>query len=206
MLFSLTGASGAGKSTVLRHLQQVSWPEPVRCVEFDSIGVPDGADTSWRHGAIESWVERAIVAEEAGEHLLLCGQVPPGELFAAPSSDRLNGVAICMLHCSPEERTERLLSRGEDAPSIVHHNRFGEWFHAHTLDPTHMPEVIRVESDVPMVWERWSNWERGDHRWTAEIIDTDHAETQEVSDLVEAWVRRTLTDDGKMSSAASRAR
>ncbi|WP_165808042.1 hypothetical protein [Microbacterium sp. TPD7012] len=40
MLFSLTGASGAGKSTVLAHLAKATWSEPIRCVEFDSIGVP----------------------------------------------------------------------------------------------------------------------------------------------------------------------
>lgn len=193
MLFSLTGASGAGKSTVLRHLESVSWPEPVRCVEFDSVGVPEGADASWRHGAIEHWVRQAIAAQDMGEHMLLCGQVPPGELVAAPSSDRLSGITICMLLCSPKERTTRLLGRGEDPTSIVHHNRFGDWLHAHTLDPTHMPEIIRVESDVPMVWERWAGMERDDPAWAAEIIDTDHKTSTDVAESVEAWVWRTLT-------------
>lgn len=193
MLISLTGASGAGKSTVLRHLEGVSWSEAVRCVEFDSVGVPDGADTSWRHGTIEHWVQQAIAAEDRGEYLLLCGQVPPGELRAAPSAGRLSGIAICMLHCSPEERTERLLARGEDPASIVHHNRFGEWFHAHALDPTHMPEVIRVESDVPMAWERWAGWEHNDPRWAAEIIDTDQRTPTDVAESVEAWVRSVIT-------------
>ena len=192
MLFSLTGASGAGKSTVLAHLDGVSWPEPVRCVEFDSIGVPDGADTAWRHGAVEHWVQQALLAEDDGEHMLLCGQVPMGELLAAPSAERLGGIAVCMLHCSPEIRTERLLARGEDPASIVHHNRFGEWFHAHTRDPRHAPEVIRVESAVPMRWERWGEWERGDPRWAAEIIDTDELSPAAVAGAVEEWVRGTL--------------
>jgi energy-coupling factor transporter ATP-binding protein EcfA2 len=194
MLFSLTGASGAGKSTVLAHLDGVSWPVPVRCVEFDSIGVPDGADTAWRHGAIEHWVQQAVQADAVGEHMLLCGQVPMGELFAAPSAERLQGIAVCLLHCSPETRTARLLARGEDPASIVHHNRFGEWFRGHTLDPRHAPEVIRVESAVPMAWDRWAEWERGDPRWAAEIIDTDERAPADVAREVEEWVRRRLAD------------
>lgn len=192
MLFSLTGASGAGKSTVLAHLTGVSWPEPVRCVEFDSIGVPHDADTAWRHGAVEHWVQQALDAEAAGEHMLLCGQVPMGELLAAPSTSLLEGIAVCLLHCSPRTRTGRLLSRGEDPATIVHHNRFGEWLRAHTLDPTHAPDVIRVSSAVPMAWDRWENWERGDARWVTEIIESDDLEPPVVADAVEEWVRQTL--------------
>src|SRR5688500_5179540 len=105
MLFSLTGASGAGKSAALAHLRDVSdWGAAVQCVEFDSIGVPANADTAWRHEAIEHWIRRALEAQAQGSHLLLCGQVPMGELLAAPSADRLEGVAVCLLHCSPDVR------------------------------------------------------------------------------------------------------
>lgn len=192
MLFSLTGASGAGKSTVLAHLAGTDWGASVRLVEFDSIGVPADADTAWRHGAIETWVQRALDAQDAGEHMLLCGQVPMGELLAAPSADRLDGVAVCLLDCTPEARTERLLRRGEDPGSIVHHNRFGEWFRAHTVDPQHAPEVIVVDSGPAMRWERWADARRGDPAWQAEIIDTDDATPEQTAARVEKWVRTHL--------------
>ncbi|MBO0981646.1 hypothetical protein [Microbacterium sp. SD291] len=199
MLFSLTGASGAGKSTVLGHLQDVDWGVPIRTVEFDSIGVPDDADTAWRHGAIEHWVQQAIEAESDGAHLLLCGQVPMGELLAAPSADRLDGIAVCMLHCSPGVREHRLLDRGEDPAAIVHHNRFGEWFRAHTLDPAHAPEVIRVPSTVAMQWSRWDGIEAGDPRWRAAIVDTDSLYPDEVARIVEQWLRRELAEGSRRS-------
>ncbi|MFY9714976.1 MAG: AAA family ATPase [Microbacterium sp.] len=193
MLISLTGASGAGKSTVLAHLQEVDWGTDLRCVEFDSIGVPDGADTMWRHGAVEHWVRQALTAQEDGAHLLLCGQVPMGELLAAPSTDQLDGIAVCLLHCSPEVRSDRLLRRGEHPDAIFHHNRFGEWFRAHTLDPQHAPEVIRADGDPSMQWSRWADLEAGDPRWRAEIIDTDTLAPAEVARKVEEWVRREIT-------------
>jgi broad-specificity NMP kinase len=189
MLLSLTGASGAGKSTVLAHLAGVDWGTPVTCVEFDSIGVPDDADTAWRHEATEYWVQEAIRAEQNGSHLLLCGQVPMGELLAAPSSVSLDGIAVCLLHCSPKARRARLARRGWDPEIIVHHNNFGEWMLHHTIDPTHAPDVIRVPSRTAMQWSRWQDYAAGDSRWQAEIIDTDALTEERTAELVETWVR-----------------
>lgn len=152
MLLSVTGASGVGKSTVLAALEQSGELGPdVTCVEFDSIGVPEGADTAWRHGATEEWVRFAIEEQDAGRHVLLAGQVPPGELLAAPSADRLDGIAVCVLHFSSEVQEARLVGRGEPADSLFHHLRFGAWFGAHARDPQHAPEVVRVETR-----RRWS--------------------------------------------------
>ena len=196
MLLMLTGASGVGKSTTLEALRTHEWDAEVECAEFDSIGVPAGADTAWRHGAIEEWVQRGVATDEAGGHLLLCGQVPVGELLAAPSADRLGGIAVCMLHCSPEVRRARLLARGEAEDGLIHHLRFGEWFLQHSVDPTHAPEVIRVESPVAMRWERWQDWAPGDPRWSPTIIDTDGMPRPEVADRVVAWARGALAHGG----------
>lgn len=196
MLLSLTGASGAGKSTLLAMLAEIDWGHPLACVEFDSIGVPEGADTSWRHGAIEHWVQRALAEQEAGGHLLLCGQVPIGELLAAPSADQLDGIAICVLHCAPESRWKRLRERGWPDEDIVHHVRFGEWFFAHSADPEHAPEVIRVDSGAPMRWERWEDWRAGDPRWQPRILDTDPLTPDQAAREVEAWARDSLASGG----------
>ncbi|MDQ7877176.1 hypothetical protein Q9R08_04220 [Microbacterium sp. QXD-8] len=194
MLLSLTGASGAGKSSALDVLKTVDWRTQVDCVEFDWIGVPADADTAWRHAAIEHWVQRAVSGQRSGRHFLLCGQVPMGELLAAPSADQLDGIAVCVLHCSPEVRLARLRARGEPEQTLIHHVRFGEWFRDHTLDPTHSPEVIRAENAVGMRWERWADWPKGDPRWDAQIIDTDRLSPEEAAQDIETWVRRALAD------------
>lgn len=196
MLLSLTGASGAGKSTVLEALRRTRWPKPLALAEFDSVGVPPGADTAWRHSTVERWIRRALELQERGRHLLLCGQVPLGELLAAPSAERLDRIAVCVLDCSADVRRTRLRSRGEPEEALRHHLAFGEWIRSHSVDPTFHPEVIRVPSTVPMRWERWEAWLPGDPRWAPELIDTDGLEPTDVAGRVETWVRGALTGGG----------
>ena len=195
MLLSLSGASGVGKSTVLASLVHRDLAASVVRVEFDSIGVPKGADTSWRHGAIEHWVRFAVEMQEEGRHVLLCGQVPPGELLAAPSADLIDGIAVCVLTASAQTQRTRLLGRGEQEDGLIHHLRFGAWFAAHAADPRHLPEVIRVPSAVAMAWERWEDWEVGDERWPVALIDTDALTSEQAADRVAAWARAALTGD-----------
>ena len=42
-----------------------------------------------------------------------------GEVIAAPSADKLNGFAACLLHADPEAQTERLRARGDDLTYIL---------------------------------------------------------------------------------------
>ena len=202
MLLSVTGASGAGKSTALAVLTDAFEWQPVVCAEFDSIGVPPDPDTAWRHAAIEHWVRRAHEEEQAGRHLLLCGQVPVGELLAAPSADSLDGIASCLLHCSPEVRRARLIGRGEDPDGLENHVASGEWFYRHTLDPTYRPHVIRVDSSVPMRWDRWESWRAGDPRWAFEVIETDALTRAQVAARVVAWAHDTLAGSHAAASSA----
>jgi hypothetical protein len=192
VLLSLTGASGVGKSTALGAIAEAFEGRQVSCVEFDSVGVPPGADTVWRHRVLARWVRRAAEEQREGRDFVLCGQVPVGELLAAPSADALDGIAACLLHCSPEVRRERLLARGEDSAALQDHLAFGEWFLRHTLDPTYRPDVIRVAGDVPMCWERWADWKPGDPRWAFEVIDTDALTREQTAQRAVAWARDAL--------------
>ncbi|MCK6066110.1 MULTISPECIES: hypothetical protein [Microbacterium] len=193
MLLLVTGASAAGKSTTLAALADAARGLPLECAEFDSVGVPPDADTAWRHAAVEQWVQRAVSLQTSGVHLVLFGQVPMGELLAAPSADRLDAIEVCLLHCSAAVRAERLRRRGYAEADIVHHIRFGEWFLRHTLDPADGAEVIRLDNATGMRWGRWADWSKGDPRWAAEVIGTDALQPREVATRVEAWVREAVT-------------
>jgi hypothetical protein len=199
VLLCVTGASGAGKSTVLDALVRALVSQPVTCAEFDSVGVPPeivrstGADgTIWRQNTIEQWTQRAVDEQRAGRHLLLCGQMPAGEILAAPSAELLDGIAACLLHCSPEVRRKRLIDRGEDPEMLEAHVAFGEWFLGHLTNPAHMPEVIVVRGATRMRWDRWQHWTAGDQRWRFEVINTDSLTHRQTAEAVLAWVTDVL--------------
>ena len=51
-------------------------------------------------------MQRALAGDR---DLLLAGDpVAPGELIAAPSADRLDRIAVCLLDCDAASQTERL--------------------------------------------------------------------------------------------------
>jgi hypothetical protein len=89
--------------------------------------------------------------------VLLAGDpVAPGELIAAPSADRLDRIAICLLDCDAPSQIERLRRRGDADELLPHHVAFADWMREHARDPRHEPEVI-VNSGWPaMRWERWA--------------------------------------------------
>jgi hypothetical protein len=201
VLLSVTGVSGAGKSASLAALTYAFAEAPVTCEEFDSVGVPADADTAWRHGVVEHWVRHALTEQRQGRHMVLCGQVAMGELLAAPTADKLDGIAACVPHCSPDVRRDRLLARGDGPSRLDDHVAFGEWFRRHAADPRHMPHVIRVASPVGMRWERWGGWDADDPRWTFEVIDTDDLTREQAAERVVAWARATLAGRGPMLMA-----
>ena len=105
MFLLITGASGAGKSTVRLDVAP-QFTDVLEAAELAELGGEPQWTLEWRHQAVERAVCRALAAQAAGRHFLLCGDpVPPGEVIAAPSADRLNGLAVCLLDVRPEVQT-----------------------------------------------------------------------------------------------------
>src|ERR1035441_8712826 len=143
MFLLVTGASGAGKSTVRRAAARELSPE-VECVElYDIVGVPAFPDIAWRQRATEAVVQRALELQAEGRHLLPSGDpVAAGEVLAVPSAVGLDGVAVCLLDVSPDAQAARLTRRGDDPSLLSHHQAFAEWMRSHARDPRHMPHVL----------------------------------------------------------------
>ena len=195
MLPLVTGASGAGKSTICTRLAEALAAEPVTCLDFDDVGVPVSADTRWRQRTIEWWAREAVEQQAAGRHVVLVGQVPVGELLAAPAAEELDGIAACLLHCSVEARRRRLAGRGLSPGETADHVAFGEWFLQHTLDPTHHPELITENADRRMRWNRWADWSADDGRWRFEVVDTDDLTPAQTAERTLRWIVETLAGD-----------
>jgi hypothetical protein len=117
--------------------------------------------------------------------LLIGDPVPPGEVLAAPSADRLDGFAACFLDCAPEEQERRLRGRGDPEDLLPHHLAFTEWMREHARDPRHRLEVIDAG------WEEM-RWERSPETWEVAKIDTTSLSPTEAAGEVLAWCRRVL--------------
>jgi hypothetical protein len=128
LLLLITGASGVGKSTC-RIAIEAALGDEIDCVELrDVVPIPAAPDVAWCQRSVEAVVQRALSSDR---DLLLAGDpVAPGELIAAPSADRLDCIAVCLL---------------------------ATWMREHVRDPGHRPEVVTNHGWDAMRWERWAD-------------------------------------------------
>lgn len=193
MFLLVTGASGAGKSTVRRAVTAYLQPQ-ISCLELrDLVSVPRLPDIAWRQRATEAAVQRALKLQAEGRHLLLCGDpVAAGEVLAAPSASGLEGVAVCLLDVSPEAQRARLARRGDDPALLAHHFAFADWMRGHARDPRHMPHVLSAAGWAAMRWERWTRIDPADGIWGMRVLDTSELVPEQVAAEVIAWCRDAL--------------
>jgi hypothetical protein len=130
VLLLITGASGAGKSTVRAAVEPELSPG-VECAELLDLTPPPITMTrAWRQQTAEIAVRRAVELQACGRHLLLSGDpVPAAEIAAAPSATGLEAIAVCLLDLTPEVQAERLRGRGEHPALLPDHQAFDEWWH-----------------------------------------------------------------------------
>lgn len=124
--------------------------------------------------------------------LLLAGDpVAAGEVLAAPSADRLDGIAVCLFDVDGDAQAARLLARGEDPTLLVHHVAFADWMREPAPAPHHRPEVLRTDGWEQMHWERW-NPINDAGTWAIHVLNTSSLTTDAVASELLAWCRRAL--------------
>lgn len=190
MFLLITGASGAGKSTV-RAAIAPELSQEVECVELgDLVPMPATASLAWRQQTTESAVRRAVDLQASGRHLLLSGDpVAAAEVVAAPSAGALDAVAVCLLDISPEAQAARLAERGDDMALLRHHQAFAEWMRKQASDPSYMLNVLSTGGWAEMRWERLEGLRP---RWKIHVIDTTDLTRRAVADAVLAWCRDVI--------------
>jgi hypothetical protein len=188
MFFLVTGASGVGKSTVRKLVEAELAGEVVAC-ELGSLGTTPEWSLRWRQMAAEKVVQLAIKEQESGKHFLLCGDpVPPGELYAAPSAGKLEGIEVCLLDISAEKQIDRLTLRGDPADLMPAHVAFADWMRHHVVDHRYRPEVIMNGGWEGMSWGVWHSEVVTAVPWTCHVIDTSEIKAIEVARQVVSWM------------------
>jgi hypothetical protein len=189
MFLLVTGASGAGKSTVRRAIAPTLASDGVECVELhDVIHVPAVPTIAWRQQAVEAAVRRAVGLQARRRHLLLSGDpVAVGEVVAAPSADRLERIAGCLLDLDADAQATRLGERGDDPTLLQRHVAFADWMRAHARVPEHMPHVLRTNAWPQMRLQRGIKGS-----WDVHAIETSRLSREQAADAVLGWARRAL--------------
>lgn len=198
MFFLVTGASGVGKSTVRLQLER-EFGGVLDAVELGMLGSSPKWTIEWRHRMVERAVRRALDVQRKGKYFLLCGDpVPPGEVWAAPSADRLEHLEVCLLDAQADAQAARLRNRGDDAKYTGHHVAFADWMRQHVVDHRHRPDVITQGAWSAMRWDRWVGLDAPRPPWRCHVIETSDLGPAEVGRKVAEWLRQHLA-----TSAAS---
>jgi hypothetical protein len=186
VLLLISGASGAGKSSVREAISARLGPA-VEAVELRHLDlIPDVPDLAWRQRMAERAVVRAKALEENGRHLLLAGDpVAPGEVVAAPSAPTVD-IAICLLDVDEHTQRERLRRRGDPADLLGRHVAYAAWLRAHARDPRHMPHVLSTGGWPAMRWSRMLNMPR--EQWRVTSIDGSSMTKAEMNHAVAQWI------------------
>ena len=189
MLFFVTGASGSGKSACLPYLKEMN-PDQI-IFDFDELGDPEKADTSWRQEATEVWLQKALEYQRRSRDVVICGGAIQGEILACPSAPEIEKIHFCLLDCHDTVRIDRIRSRGTygDTQDMLN---WAAWQRMHAVDPQWRPDVIQNDGSLEMNWDRWSSWQKGDDRWNTWILDTTGLSIEEVAERITGWIRDNL--------------
>ncbi len=102
----ISGVCGVGKSTLMPFLRELL-PTTFTVVDFDSRGVPDGADHAWRKKEATHWLNEGSVLLQSGQCLVVCGFVKLGDF----DSTQLEELTIIVLDADADTIRARLVGR-----------------------------------------------------------------------------------------------
>lgn len=121
----LTGASGVGKTTLLKQLKEKYFDKNWVFLHFDSIGVPKleimernyGSGAEWQKAMTYEWIDR-MINDYTEEKIFLEGQVDLE--FIRNGFKRLNfkDYQIILIDCNEAEMTRRL-TEGRNQPDLL---------------------------------------------------------------------------------------
>ncbi|WP_084468678.1 AAA family ATPase [Nocardiopsis trehalosi] len=166
-LYSVTGPSGTGKSTVARLLnerladrfvvleQDLLWTAGLRDDE-------DGAHRLFR----STWLRMASMIHQSGRPVVLCGTVVPPEFEPLPERALFSEIRYLALMCDPDVLADRL--RGRPAWRQWDEDRIAEM-----LEYTAWVRGTAHEMDPPVT-----------------LLDTTTAPVAATADAVVAWIER----------------
>jgi hypothetical protein len=202
MLFILSGSSGSGKTTLARAVDGRVADLAVHELGELAERPWQRGDRSWRRDLVEPWLERVVAYGAEGKDVLVT-ELVLGEVLAAPSATRVDGIAACLVDCDDDERLRRLRARDDggigDAHQVWDFLAWALWLRRHSIDPQTFTGPIRG-GDTSWAWRRWDRWRAGDPRWSTNVLDTTGESIDVSAGRLAAWIteQRRLRAEGRL--------
>ncbi|MFC5653456.1 hypothetical protein ACFPYJ_30930 [Paenibacillus solisilvae] len=122
-LFIITGASGVGKTTIVKRLREVLTDSEI--FDTDEMHAAD-----WQQ-ARSNWLKVAFQIAQSGRHTVLCGTMMRHDIEDCDHFRFFRHVYYINLHCDDAARESRLRARpqwrGVTEEFIADHKRFAQW-------------------------------------------------------------------------------
>ncbi|MBU1092428.1 hypothetical protein KJ836_02040 [Patescibacteria group bacterium] len=165
-VYFISGVSGVGKSSVIKHLKVMLPVDAYDIRDFDERGVPAGGGHEWHNKETLYWLETATENAKLGKSTIVCGFVEPGRFWKVYSKEKHPPAQLVMLHASNDTIKKRLLGRYRTPESIAEINRAA----GVPLDKF----VEDILSAVPWLYDIFK-------KEGAPIIDTENKTPEEVA-------------------------
>lgn len=182
--YFIGGASGSGKTAIMRELQTILSDE-ISVYDFDDIGVPEGADKKWRQESTEQWLQKLLLE---GKDACLLGQIVLGEILACSSAKRMDKVNFCLLDVSDFERIQRLKKRntyGADQNML----NWAAWLRMHHQDPQWSQHVLKENCWSGLDFGSWDQLELWGDKTNIALLDTTDCSIEGVAQKVANWIK-----------------
>jgi len=125
-LIILTGASGAGKTTITKHLKSLFKDTTTTFLHFDSIGVPPttemrnkfGSQENWQKETTFKWMKKIKTEYLDTANVVFEGQSRIEFLKSAIAENDINNFNILLVDCNDADRFDRL-TQGRNQPELA---------------------------------------------------------------------------------------
>lgn len=152
-LFFITGASGSGKTTVLKAFAKRNNVE-YKILYFDSIGVPTnnemiaryGSTDNWQKAMTENWVAKIKSDSTAEEKIILDGQMKLSFIVDACDKYDITNYRIILFDCNDKVRSARLVGRGQ--PELANEQMMNWAKHLRDSVPEYPKAAILENSEL----------------------------------------------------------
>ena len=157
-LFIVTGASGSGKTYVIKELRRIMPEFDI----FDPDHLTDFIGQDWEKMR-NIWLRVARNIAQSGRMTIICGTMMPWDIEKCADFPFFKHVYYLNLHCDEETREKRLRERNWSEEEIQNHKDFAKRLLEiadEVYDPP-MPTIDTTDTHVTEVAARIKEWVRG---------------------------------------------